>query len=403
MTTPNAERLADTRPGPASDEISLRELYLVLKRRSPWIVLAALVVALAAFLYASTRPPRYVAEGTTVVARAPIEVDVGTNLRFRPEVTVGFDTYQTLAFSRAVLEAVVPHHEASDVATLRLALTLERVAGTATQPATFLAVSHAVRSRDAGAAAASAEAWVEATVATVRALMLENLDVLEVITSDALERARARVTAAEEALEALRASTAPDALSLTITSTDEAIVSLEELLRSIERASAGLVAERDVLAELGVDDPMAIVLSSAPEVVLDVAGARASLTAQIAGLARERSRAVEQLAQLVDERAVVAQRRAEATVQLAALEREREEALQGMRLLTAIDPNVTYIAQLAPSIVRVLSTPTEPSRAEPNRAALIALLAAVVTAFAGVVVALLAEAVRAPNAARVNR
>ena len=403
MTTPDPERLPDTRPVPAPDEISLRELYLVLKRRSPWIVLAALVVALAAFLIASTRPPRYVAEGTTVVARAPIEVDAGTNLRFRPEVTVGFDTYQTLAFSRAVLEAVVPHHEASDVATLRGSLTLERVAGTATQPTTFLAVAHAVRSRDAGAAAAAAEAWVEATVATVRALMLENFDVLELITADALGPTRARVASAEQAFEALRAAAAPESLNLTIANMDQTIVSLSDQLRSIERALASMGAERDFLAGLDVDDSVSIVLSTAPEVVLDVMGAEASLSARLLGLETQRERVVEQRDQLRREREALAQRRADVTVQLAALEREREEALRAMQLLTLIDPNVAYAAQVAPSGVRVLSAPTEPSRPEPTRATLIALLAAVVTAFAGVVVALLAEAVRAPNGGRVNR
>ena len=403
MTTPDPERLPAARGETAPDEISLRELYLVLKRRSPWIVLAALVVALAAFLYASTRPPRYVAEATTVVARAPIEVDAGTNLRFRPEVTVTFETYQTLAFSRAVLEAVVPHHEASDVTALRGSLTLERVAGTAAQPSTFLAVSHAVRSRDAGAAVAAAEAWVEATVATVRALMLENLDVLEVITGDALVLARERAQRAETALEGVWAETAPDALRRAITAADQAIVDLDALVRAIDRDLSAHRAERTALAAVDADGAQGVVLSDAPDVVMAIEGAIASLDARIAAHEVRRERALEQRAALTTERSALALQRADATVRIAALEREVHEALQAVALLTAIDPNVAYVAQVAPSGVRVLSAPSLPNRPEPTRATLIALLAAVVTAFAGVVVALLAEAVRAPNGGRVNR
>ena len=399
MTTPGAERPSDARPAGASDEISLRELYLVLKRRSLWILLAVVLVAGVAFVYASTRPPRYVAEGTTVVARAPIEVDAGTNLRFRPEATVSFDTYQTLAFSRAVLEAVVPHHGADDVSGLRGALTLERVAGTATQPTTFLAVSHAVRSRDPGVAAAAADAWIEATVATVRALMLENYDVLEVITGDALALARARAERAEEALEGVWAEAAPDALRRGITAADQAIVDLDALLREIDRDLGAHRAERAVLAASGTAAQQGVVLSDAPEVVVTAAGAIASLDARVAGLEVRRERALEQRSALADERASLAQRRADATVRIASLEREVHEALQVVGVLTVIDPNLAYVAQIAPSGVRVLSAPSRPDRPEPNRAALIALLAAVVTGFAGVVVALLAEAIRPPNAA----
>lgn len=402
MTTPGAERPSDARSAGAGDEISLRELYLVIKRSSAWIVLAALLVAVAAFAWVSTRPPNYLAKATTVVARAPIEVDVGTVLRFRPEVTISYETYDTLAFSRSVLEAVLPHHEASDLRALRTALALERVAGTATQPSTFLAVSHGVRSRDAEVAARAASAWVDATVATVRALMLENLDVLEEVTSDSLVVARERVRAAEEALEGLWAEAAPDALRRGITAADQAALELEAMLREIDRELAERRAERASL--LGVDAGLTsgVVLMHAPDVVVDVAGALASLDARIAALEVRRERAAEQRVEVVGERSRLARSRAEATVRIAALEREVSEALQGVGVLTAIDPNVALVAQMAPAGVRVLSQPTVPRRPEPTRAALVAVLAAVVTAFAGVVVVLLAEAVRAPNGARVK-
>ncbi len=399
MTKPGAERASDARPSGASDEISLRELYLVIRRSAPWIALAALLVAAAAFAWTSTRPLSYVAEATTVVARAPIEVDVGTNLRFRPEVTITFETYDTLAFSRSVLEAVLPHHEAGDLRALRGVLALQRVAGTATQPSTFLAVSHDVRSRDPEVAARAASAWVDATLATVRALSLENLDVLEEVTSDSLVLARARVRAAEEALEGVWAEAAPDALRRGITAADQAALELEAMLREVDRELSERRAERVSLLGFDAGLTAGVVLMHAPDVVVDVAGAVASLDARIAALEARREGAATQLVEVRDERSRLARSRADATARIAELEREVSEALKSLGVLTAIDPNVARVAQLVPSGARVLSPPTVPGRPEPTRATLIALLAAAVTAFAGVVVVLVAEAVRPPSAA----
>jgi len=405
VTTPDASQRAPQAPPPpagAADEISLRELYLVLKRRSPWIGAATLLVALVAFIAMTTRPSVYVAEGTTAVARAPISIEasVGSSLRFTPEVTITFETYQTLAFSRGVLEAVLAHHEADDLARLEGALTLERIAGTANQPSTFLAVAHSVRSSDPGRAARAAEAWVDATVATVRALMLENLDTLEAITSSALADARANVINAELALEAVWAERAPDALRRHITSLDGAIADLERRRIDLLGERQARSAERDAFAAHQGDTGNSswVVLMDAPDVAVDLGGALASLDARIAALDAEFEGAAARLEQLRAQRSALALERADVNVAIAELERLLRDATQAVDLLATFEPNVAYVAQVAPSGVRVLSAPSVPTRPEPTRAALIALLAAVVTAFAGVVVALLAEAVRPPSA-----
>ncbi|MFO8148660.1 MAG: hypothetical protein R6T93_00035, partial [Trueperaceae bacterium] len=193
-------------PAPPSDEISLRELYLVLKRRAPWIVGAALVAAAAVFVVLSVGPATYVAESTAVVARAPIRVSLAGGLQFSPEVDITFETYQTLAFSRSVLEAVLPLHEAGELARLRGALSIERVAGSANQPSGLLAVVHRVRGGQPAAVAAAADAWAEATVAAARRLLLENLDAVETITGEDLAAASAELAALEDELERFQAS-----------------------------------------------------------------------------------------------------------------------------------------------------------------------------------------------------
>lgn len=401
MTTPPAQPPHAATP---SDEISLRELYLVLKRRAVWIALAAALAAVAAFAFLSLRPARYVAEGTAAVARAPIslEVDVGTNLRFTPEVSVTFETYQTLAFSRGVLEQVVALHEAEDLSRLEGALELERIAGTANQPSTFLAVAHRVSSGDAEIAARTAQAWMAATVATVRDLMLENLDTLEDMTGDALVGSRERVAAIERELETLLAEAAPDALRRQITSLDAAIADLTRARIDARGERDAYRAEREALAAHGASNAW-VVLSDAPEVAVDIEGAIASLDARIAAAGARIDGTDALIAELRSERNELARARADAHVQAAALERDLAAALQGVDLLASVAPNVAYVAQVAPSGVRVLSEPTVPTRAEPTRALLVALLAAVVVAFAGVVVALLAEAVRAPNGGQRHR
>ncbi len=399
MSTPDAAPRDEARATSSTDEVSLRELYLVLRRRSGWIVAAAILAAAAAFAFLSTRPAIYVAEATTVVARPPIEVDLGTNLRFRPEISVTFDTYATLAHSRGVLEAVLPHHEAETLSRLENSLELERVAGTANQPSTFLAVVHEVSSRDPESAAASAGAWVEATVAHVRALMLENLDAVELITGDSVALTRARVHDAETALEGYRAEAAPEALRSRQDAMDERFVELESIALELQRTLEGRLAERSALlaARESGDPTGGVVLMDAPEVVVELDGALVSLDARVESLRSERERVLEQLSELRVERGAVAAELADATVRLAALERAAREARQALEVLAAIDPNVAYVAQLAPSGVRVLSEAGVPTEAEPRRALLVALLVAVVTGFAGMVLALLSEAVRAPN------
>lgn len=385
-----------------SDEISLRELYLILRRRSPWIVLAAAVVALATFWYLSTRPASYLAEVTTVVARAPIEVDLGTNLRFRPEASVTFETYSTLAFSRGVLEAVLPHHGSEHVARLEGALELERLTGSATQPSSFLAVVHSARSQDPDVAVATVSAWVAATVATVRALMLENLDVVELITGESLALARTRLSDAEVALEGYRAEAGPEALRKRIEGKDGSVVELERGLLELERDLAGRTAERDALLDLrasgGAD--VSVVLMDASEVVIGIDGAIGSLDARIEAFTSQHERVSRQLIETLEGRANLALMLADATVGMAARERDVREARQALDALAAIDPNLAYVAQVAPSGVRVLNEATTPTQPEARRAGLAAVLAAVVIAFAGVVLALLAEAVRAPDGRR---
>jgi len=421
MSEANPERTAT--PAPPSDEISLRELYLVLRRRAPWIVAAAVLAAVVAFVVFSAGPAIYVAESTAVVARTPIQVSLAGGLRFSPEVDVTFETYQTLAFSRGVLEAVLPFHEAGDLARLRGALAIERVAGSANQPSGLLAVVHSVRSGEPGGAAAAADAWAEATVAAARRLLLENLDAVETITSEDLAAAIAQLASLEAELERFQASAGVTSLrtrvggaldasasptlagQMTRGTLEQAIAEAEASLRRNRVVSGEVAAELAALrarAEVTAAD-VPVTLFSAPGVILTLEGAIASVEVRAAALESERGALSLELADLRRERDVAGAALAEANVTLAGLERAVVGPRQVVASLAAIEPAVAYVARVAPSGARVLSQAVVPSAPEPRRRALVAALAAVVVGFAGVVVALLAEAVRDPRAASAPR
>jgi uncharacterized protein involved in exopolysaccharide biosynthesis len=402
----------DARAAPPHDEISLRDLYLVVRRRALAIVAVAVIAGLVAYAAMGRSPAVYLAEATTVVARAPIDVD-GTGLRFRPEVDITFDTYQTLAFTRAVLEEVLPFHEATDVAGLRGSLRLERVAGPPNQASGLLAVAHHVRSGEAGHAAAAANAWATATIATARRLLLENLDVVESITGAGLTAARAELEAAEADLEAFRASSGLESLRALIGvgpegvpgSLEVAIADVEAALRANRVAAAERSAELDALRARGAagDGALAVVLSATPEVLLSVEGAIASVEARLSALAAEERALTGSLADLRAQRDEAAAALAAATVGLARRERAATAPRDLLRSLTAIEPTVAFIAQIAPAGARVLSEAAVPSAPEPRRSATVPLLVAVAAAFVALVAVLLAEAVAEPRVERATR
>ena len=388
----------DRAPAPAADEISLRELYLVLKRRAPWIATAAAAAAVAVGLFLVLRPPTYVAEATAVVARAPIEVDLGTSLRFRPEVNLTYDTYQTLAFSRGVLEELALERSV-EVAELRRVLTLERVTAASNQATSFLAVAHQVADRDPQRAARLANLWAEATVGRARDLLLENLDAVEVITGEGLDAAREALLQAEVALQEYTAEVGIESLRSRALALLEAESEAAAGERDARSSLARLRAELEVLqARRGGDGGLGVVLTSAPEVTLTLDGAIASLQASVAGLEARLVAWGDEIGRLAAERQAVTAELAVASVRFGQLQRAVDERKRQVDALATVEPGVAYVAQVAPSGARVLSAALVPTEAESRRALLIALLAAVVVGFGGVVVALLAEAVRDPRA-----
>ena len=194
---------------PGADEISLRDLYLTLRQGLPIIVIVAVLAGGLGLLYQLTRPTQYESTGTTLLTVPPFEVDNARGFNIRPDAVVNFETYETLALSSAVLEATLQASGLStlDVITLRRQLSLEPLLEPdAREQNTTLSVTHRVRSNDPASSSALAQAWVEATLATVQASLLEDLAPIDASTSAELETLQHRLEQAEAALEAFRAS-----------------------------------------------------------------------------------------------------------------------------------------------------------------------------------------------------
>jgi uncharacterized protein involved in exopolysaccharide biosynthesis len=381
----------------SSDEISLRELYLVVRRRFVWIVAAAVVAGAAAYAVMATRPATFLAEASAVVARTPVSVAGESGLLFQPELDVTYETYATLAYSRGVLEAVL---EAVPTAGLGLAgardaLELVRLAGSANQASSLLAVAHRARSGDATVAADLATEWTRATIATVQALLNENLDAVERITSAELDLARAGLERAEQALRDFRQANDAAADPDRLLGTRLRSVALAERRDELQRQVAAREAELASLRSRG-DPAETVSLADAPDVPLTVEGALWALEARVASARAELERLDLQEVAVRSELDALAAAVARVQTTVASLERAIVRADAEVATLAAIEPTVAYVAQLAPAGARVLGEAAVPAEPEGRATLLIALLALVGVGFAGVVVALVAEAVRDP-------
>jgi uncharacterized protein involved in exopolysaccharide biosynthesis len=386
---------------PPNDEVSLRELYLVVRAQAFAIVVFVAVVAVVVYAAVATRPVSYVAESTAAVSRAPISVQEEAGLVFRPELDVTYDTYQTLANSRGVLERVF---EAVPAATLSLAaageaFSLERLAGSANQPSNLLAVAHRVRHGDAEVAAELATAWSAITIETVRALLNENLTAIERITTDGVAIARSNLEAAEDALGDLVTNQGGMPLPQRLTFVQGRLEELEALEGEITRLIRTREAEAASLSGRLVEDrEETVVLSEAPEVGLSVAGALWTIEARLAALRAEQEAVAAQRDAFAAEAATLLPDASRFQLDLDRRMRARSQAQRSLDTLTNIEPTVAYVAQLAPTGVRVLSEAAVPTRPQPRNAVVVAALAAVAAAFAALVFVLLREAVRDPAA-----
>src|SRR5690625_3237234 len=93
-----------------TDEISLRDLYLIVKKAFLPAVIIAVLVGAVTFVYLTMQPKTYTAEATTLVTPLIAEPSFSLGeetLRVASGTAVSYEAYEAIAFSRRVLNEVI--------------------------------------------------------------------------------------------------------------------------------------------------------------------------------------------------------------------------------------------------------------------------------------------------------
>ncbi len=183
-----------------SSEVSLRDLYLVLLRGLPFILLLTLLAGGVAYFLNAQRKPIFAAESTVLVTPPPIQIQGDETISFSPINEVSFQTYDTLARSQTVLQDAVSRVKDVDIApntllglgTLRQLFGPQRIGDVAP-----LSVIHRVRNGDPERAALLADAWAQSTLKAVRESLFSSLRPVDETTTREVARLQKNVEEVE--------------------------------------------------------------------------------------------------------------------------------------------------------------------------------------------------------------
>ena len=189
-------------------EVSLRDLYLVLLRGLPFILLLALLGGGVAYFLNAQRKPVYAAESTVLVTPPPIQIQGDENISFSPINEVSFQTYDTLARSQTVLRDAVSRvkdvkispNQLLGLGTLRQLFGPQRIGDVAP-----LSVIHRVRNGDPERAALLADAWAQSTLKAVRESLFSSLRPVDETTTREASRLQKNVEEVEAQVQAFAA------------------------------------------------------------------------------------------------------------------------------------------------------------------------------------------------------
>ena len=191
-----------------SDEVSLRDLFLVLLRGLPVILLLALVCGGVTYYLNAQRRPVFAAESTVLVTPPPIQIEGDENLSFSPINEVSFQTYETLARSQPVLRGAVerlPGVNLSPAQLLSLGTLRQLFGPRLVGDVAPLSVVHRVRNADPERAAQLADAWAQSTLQAVRESLFSSLSPVDETTTREVARLQGNVEEVEARVQAFAA------------------------------------------------------------------------------------------------------------------------------------------------------------------------------------------------------
>lgn len=230
------------------DELSLRDLYLVLRRNLLLIVVVVAAAGLATFFLTRLNPQQFEAQSTTLVTPPPFQIEGADNITFRPNADVSFQAYRTLAESRPVIEAALAEVPEAGLTYAEFGGSVEMLIGPQ-QPnqSAPLAVVHRVRHHEPEIAARLANAWASHSLAAVQEALLASLAPISERTQAEVERLRGDLRSAEEAYEAFQAQDQSSVLQLLLTENARRQAELERARARLERDNAARLARAQLL------------------------------------------------------------------------------------------------------------------------------------------------------------
>ena len=418
------------------DEISVRDLYLILRRGLPLILISALLAGALTFAVSSFLQTLYEAQSTTLIAISPLKINSTQNLTFSPPNEVSFEAYETLAKSRAVLETAVAAVPEAELASDDLSGGVELLIGPQ-QPGQVvpLSVQHSVRHPDPELASRLADAWAQSTVEAVQTSLLASLEPVQAATRQEIGRLRGDLETVEEELETFQRRDAGENLTDLLARLTERIsatqIRRDQVARDLAAArsqvnlllSGGEPADgtspQNLAATLGLlrgDETLQVTeeddarlerletLLSAQDgslsgdiVQLLRRAELQTLSVDIAGFQAEREQLSEQLTTYDAQAEDLRRQIAELNLERARLERDVTSAQQAYTDVSTLEPIITYVTEITPTNARLLNRASVPTAPVAPRRVLNTALAVVITGILAVLFVFLREAVRAPD------
>ena len=398
-----------------TDEISLRDVYLIFRKGLPLILLVAVIAGILAFIVSSFLPKMYEAEATVLISPSPVQIQGTRNLTFRPSSEVSLEAYETLALSRSVLQ------EAAQA--IDSAMTYEDIAGSVKQligpqrpdQVVPLLVTHNVRHRDPEQAARLADAWAATSLKTVQNSLFANLQPISQATDEALLPLQKRLEDAQVALETFEAGDTTESLQATLNRLSQLIADAQAGVSSTTQLSIQQDAElNDMLlndpsnpTQFSSDVQFGSSLSleqeiAATEAVISSLKAQGQTTdlaqqqAQLEGLKKRHELLPEQLATYAQSYGQAKQSLARLSKEKRSLELELKNAEEAYQSIVSLQPMIAYVTDINPANARLLSQASVPTDAVSPRRLLNTALATVLAGLLTLVYVFLREAVRAP-------
>ncbi len=394
-----------------NDDISLREIYLIIRKYLWFLVFIPLLIAVIVFVVFAFSQSQYKAEAVTLVTPSPIRIGGSNSLAYRPTNEVSFETYETLAESRGVKEAAIASLDL-DMDYTELTGEIRQLVGPR-QPDQIVAllVSHEVQSVDPEEAAMLANAWARASLDTINQSLLSNLDPLVAQISVETQTLKEKLELSEDAIREFAVKDNSRSLEL----------NLNQLAQLIANAENGMVT----ISELGQQNISFNLALQGEETTLNNSNAYLNIKQEMAANTAY-IEALEQEPQTASIQADLSQRRALASALQArqaslvqdlssykAKQTELQEALAGLNQekatlerdlllaqtafnnVVALEPNFEFLSRITPSNTQILNAATVPTQASGSSALINALIALFVAFVATLLFVFLREAVSA--------